>query len=399
MDVDVAIVGAGPAGLSLARALSGVGLRVRLIDQQALETLRDPPFDGREIALTPRSRRIMQSLGQWEHVAPANVSPLRRARVCDGDSAHALRITPQRVGETQLGWLVPNHAIRRAAFRAVENDASIVLSTGVMATSVEHGDDHATLHLSDGSRWTARLVVAADSRFSPLRRAAGISASLRDFGKSMMVCRMSLERPHDGEALEWFGHGQTRALLPLGEGQASVVLTLAPQDMKRVMEMDVASFNAESTQRFGHRFGAMTQISTRHVYPLVGVYAHRFVTQRFALVGDAAVGMHPLTAHGFNLGLRGVETLADLIRGATVRGQDIADASLLRRYEQAHRLATAPLYAATLAVVMLFTDDRPAARRIRPHLLAASHALSPFRRVMGRMLAADGGPSTSATHS
>lgn len=399
MDIDVAIVGAGPAGLSLANALSAHGLHSRIVDQQSLDDLRDPPFDGREIALTPRSQRIMQALGQWEHLEPADVSPLRSARVCDGDSVHALHITPRDAGNPRLGCLVPNHRIRQAAFRAIEDDPRVTLRADVMATAIEREKDRATLHLSDGSRVTARLIVAADSRFSPMRRAAGIGASMRDFGKSMMVCRMALHKPHAGEALEWFGHGQTLALLPLGDGLASAVLTLSPHAMKRLMDMDVATFNAEVSRRFDHRFGNMTQVSTRHVYPLVGVYAHRFAAQRLVLVGDAAVGMHPVTAHGFNLGLRGVETLATLLGDEAARGRDIGAPRVLERYEQRHRRATAPLYAATMAVVSLFTDDRPMARGIRPRLLAASHALAPFRHAIGRMLASGEPAQTLPLHS
>lgn len=392
MKVDIAIVGAGPAGLSLAKALSNTGLDILLVDQQSRDTLSDPPFDGREIALTPRSVRIMQSLGQWQHIGASEIAPLHSARVLDGFGARGLHITPAQRGDTELGCLVPNHAIRRAAYAAIEDAPRVTLLPGVLASGLTLEAQGATLQLSDDTRVHAQLVVAADSRFSPMRRAAGIAADMHDVGKTMMVCRMALERAHDDEALEWFGHGQTLALLPLRQRQASVVLTLPPQAMKQVMELDKAAFNAELERRFDHRFGAMQQVSTRHAYPLVSVYARRFVAQRFALAGDAAVGMHPVTAHGFNLGLRGVETLAKLLGEAAGRQADIASATLLQRYERTHRLATAPLYAATMAIVKLFTDDRALARKARAGLLAASQALPPFRQALARMLAANGTP-------
>lgn len=395
MHVDIAIVGGGPAGLCLARALAPTGCRVAVIEQQSRDALREPPFDGREIALTQGSARILRELGIWQRFGPSDISPLRHAHVLNGADRRGLLVTPASSTDDALGFLVPNDRIRRAAFASVEHEARVALSCGVSVEGVEFGADASTLRLSDGAHLSASLVVAADSRFSSLRRNAGIGARMHDFGKTMLVCRMTLERAHDGEALEWFGHGQTLALLPLRGAEASVVLTLPPVEMRRVMAMDGPAFEADMRRRFDGRFGAMRLTSSRHTYPLVGVYAHRFAAHRFALAGDAAVGMHPVTAHGFNLGLRGVATLASLIASARAGGGDIASPTLLARYQRMHRRATAPLYAATLAVVSMYTDDRPPARLLRRALLGASRALPPVRQMMARALA-DHGPRVFA---
>lgn len=398
MNVDIAIVGAGPAGLCLARSLAHTGLSVLVIEQQSLNVLREPSFDGREIALTMRSVRILRELGVWQRLEPAEISPLRSARVLNGQSPHGLHVTPSAVADAELGFLVPNHCIRRAAYASIEHEPNITLACGVSVEGIVSNDEAARLRLSDGAEISARLVVAADSRHSRLRRDAGIAADMHDFGKTMLVCRMALERPHHDEALEWFSHAQTLAALPLNGGEASVVLTLPPGEMQRVMAMSESDFQTEMHRRFDGRFGDMRLTSTRHAYPLVGVYARRFVTNRLALIGDAAVGMHPVTAHGFNLGLQGVETLGSLIARAATNGGDMASPELLRRYQRIHRRATWPLYAATMAVVTLYTDDRPMARLARTALLRASQTLPPVRQGIAHLLASRRGPSAMGRH-
>jgi ubiquinone biosynthesis UbiH/UbiF/VisC/COQ6 family hydroxylase len=396
MNVDIVVVGAGPAGLCFARALADTGLSIVVIERQPLDALREPAFDGREIALTQRSVRILRKLGLWDRLGASDISPLRTARVLNGQSLHGLSVLPTGTGDAELGFLVPNDRIRRAAYACVEHEPHITLvsDTAVGAVSLSDGLPH--LQLADGTTVTARLVVAADSRFSSLRRDAGISVDMHDFGKTMLVCRMALEKPHDGEALEWFDHGQTMALLPLHNGEASVVLTLPGHTMKSVMALDDAQFNQDMRRRFDGRFGAMSLTSTRHTYPLVATYAHRFIGPRLALIGDAAVGMHPVTAHGFNLGLLSVDTLAGQIRRAHAAGQDFASPRVLQRYERAHRLATLPLYFATQAIVKLYTDDRLPARVARTALLRAAQATPPFRRTLARMLEAQS--ATSVCH-
>ncbi|QNJ99894.1 5-demethoxyubiquinol-8 5-hydroxylase UbiM [Dyella telluris] len=389
MNVDIAIVGAGPAGLCLARSLADTGLSILVIEQQSLDVLREPPFDGREIALTPRSVRILRDLGIWQRLGPADASPLRSARVLNGHLRQGLHVVPTGRHDATLGFLVPNDRIRRAAFASIEHEPRVTLACNTSVEGVTLHGTSAHLRLSHGDEVAARLVITADSRFSRVRRDAGIAADMHDFGKTMLVCRMALEKPHGDEALEWFGHAQTLAALPLRNGEASMVVTLPPRDMQRLMDMDDEAFNTEMRHRFDHYFGEMRITSTRHTYPLVGVYARRFVGPRFALLGDAAVGMHPVTAHGFNFGLRGVETLATLIGRAVSSGRDMASPELLRRYQRMHRRATWPLYAATMAIVSLYTDDRPLLRRARSALLQASQALPPVRHAIARALAAD----------
>ena len=169
-----------------------------------------------------------------------------------------------------------------------------------------------------------------------------------------------------------------------------MVVTVTGEQAQRLVQMEEAEFGREMERRFDHRLGSMQLESTRHAYPLVGVYSRRFVGPRFALAGDAAVGMHPVTAHGFNFGLAGVERMASAIRQGKRRGLEPADPRVLSRYQRNHRLGTRPLYLTTRAIVGLYTDDRKPARVLREAALRAGSRLSPFRRAVAASLANEG---------
>lgn len=383
---DVVVVGAGPTGLCFARSLAGTGLRVTLVEPQARQALAEAAFDGREIALTHASRQILEQLGLWQRLPPAEISDLRDAKVMDGASPFALSFATDRQDSGPLGWLVPNHLIRRAAWDAVKEQPQLELLDGRKVQGVRAVDAGHQVQLDDGRQLHARLVVAADSRFSSTRRLLGIGARMHDFGKSMLVCRMQIERDHRHTAWEWFGYGRTMALLPLNEGQASAVITLPPRQIEALLEMDTEAFGEAITGFFGHRLGRMDPVARPQAYPLVGVYAQQFVTAGAALIGDAAVGMHPVTAHGFNLGLAGQQRLAGLVAAQQARGADIADAGMLARYQRGHRLASRPLYEATNAIATLYTDDRAPVRLLRSAGLRLAQGVGPFRRLIASHL-------------
>lgn len=384
MRVDVAVVGGGPAGLCLAGALADAGLQVAVLERQSRQALAEPADDGREIALTHASRERLQRLAVWQRIDPEYVHPLRAARVMDGRGARPMEIAAPDRGV--LGHLVSNAQIRRAAFEAAIHRPAVQLLDHADVQDLTVEGSGVRLRCAGDLSVHARLAVAADSRFSAMRRLLGIGARMRDFGRSMLVCRMAHAQPHRQTAWEWFGYGQTLALLPLAEGQSSVVLTLPHHLAQAMQDLPPDAFARAMHERFDHRLGAMRLLGERHVYPLVGTYARRFVAPRCALVGDAAVGMHPVTAHGFNFGLQSAQALALQLQSALREGRDIGSPDALAAYERAHRRATVPLYLATGLIASLYTDDRPPARLLRGALLGAARRLSPFRRLVAAHL-------------
>lgn len=194
---------------------------------------------------------------------------------------------------------------------------------GARVTQVTTSDSHAEVHYTqddngvrvDAAPLKAPLVVAADSRFSAVRRMLGVGTQMTDFGRSVIVCRMRTSISHEDKAHECFGYDRTLAILPVqpdpdtGELLCSAVVTTDSADAQQLMQLSPEDFAAHVQNHFQSRLGDMQLVGERHIYPLVATYAHRFSGERFALLGDAAVGMHPVTAHGYNLGLSGVERL------------------------------------------------------------------------------------------
>jgi ubiquinone biosynthesis UbiH/UbiF/VisC/COQ6 family hydroxylase len=244
-DADVLVVGAGPAGLALGIALADAGLQVTLLEQQGAAALAEPAEDGREIALTHRARRIMADLGLWDRLAADAVSPLNEARVVDGSSPLVLHFGEQRAGaDGPLGWLVPNHLIRRAAWQVASARSGVRLCCEARVTAIERDAHAARITLADGRRLSARLLVAADSRFSATRRLAGIGAAMHDFGRSVVVGRIVHEQDHGGVAWEAFRYGNTLALLPLNDRISSAVVTLPADRAAEWLALPDAEFAA-----------------------------------------------------------------------------------------------------------------------------------------------------------
>src|SRR5690625_1093919 len=384
MKTDITIIGAGTTGLCLAYVLAEAGLKICIIERQAFEKIKQPRFDGREIALTHETRRLLKQWGVWAYIPLDEISNLRHARVLDGSLTKGMFIDAALGGQSQLGWFVPNYLIRRGAYQQIKNHSNIQLFTESKTKTIYTTNQKAFVQLKNGSSIESQLLVAADSRFSETRRAMGIASPMIDYGKSMMVFRVAHTKPHHHIAWEWFGYGQTRALLPLNGHRSSVVLTLPHHEMQQLNSLNDAAFNKDISQRYEYRLGTMRRISQRNVFPLVGTYATRFHAQRFALIGDAAVGMHPVTAHGFNLGVLSVKHLSKHIIHALRRGQNIAAPSVLNAYTRDHRLSSLPLFAATNVIVSLYTND--SARLPLQALLKLADKIVPFKKLIATRL-------------
>ncbi len=386
MKYDVAIIGAGPAGLSLARTLAKLPLNTVVIEQAPLGAIEKPVEDGRDIALTHLSLKLLKEMGVWSHIPTGEVSAIKQANVLSGDSPYCLEIDSQQSGADALGFLVPNYCIRQALYNVVAPLDRVEIRTGVKVTEVSANQQRASLTLSNGESIEADLIVAADSRFSEVRRKSGISASMKDFGRVAIVSRMRHEKPHNAIAYECFHYGRTLAILPLNGNLSSVVVTASSDEASRILAMDNDHFSDDVQRRFGHRLGKMALVGKRYDYPLVGVHASRFIKERLALLGDAAVGMHPVTAHGFNLGLRGQNTLAKEIESALKRGLDIGSLQVLERYQRQHMLVTRPMYFGTNEIVSLFTNDSVPAKIARGVVLRISNNFPPIKRMIEKKL-------------
>jgi ubiquinone biosynthesis UbiH/UbiF/VisC/COQ6 family hydroxylase len=383
---DVIIVGAGPVGLALAASLARAGRSVALVERQPAERLAAPAFDGREIALTRASRETLMRLGVWERLPGDEIHPLRGAQVLNGASPRAMVLAPPGARD-RLGDLVPNVRLREALFGVVAGLDGVELIAGEAVCAVHRswGVD-AEIELQSGRLLRGRALVAADSRLSAMREHVGIGAEVHRLPKTMLVFRVAHEAAHEGIATEWFAHGMTIAMLPLHAGLSSIVLTVPHGEAEGLLRIDDTALAAYLQRRLGGRLGALRVASSRHAYPLVITYADRFAQGRVALLGDAAVGMHPVTAHGFNFGLKGQALLAGLLADGLRSRTPFAVEQALRRYAAAHRRDTRPLYRATNTLTRLFTAEATAPRLVRHGVIAAGARLAPVRMAVSAML-------------
>ena len=386
MNFDVVIVGAGPVGLSFARALTGISLNIAIIDRQTSASLANPPEDGREIALTHLSKKILTNFGIWQEIDQNEISLIKEAKVINGASPYSLHFNHQDTSENTLGHLIPNRLIRTAAYKVVKESKDIKIITNVGVDSFNIDANRTEVKLSNEEVIYSRLMIAADGRLSTARRTMGIPSEVKDFGKTVIVCKMEHEKPHKNIAYECFHYGRTLAVLPMIGNYSSIVITISSDKADAIMNMDDQAFNQDIQSQFNSRLGSMMIAGDKYSYPLFASHASHFHANRFALIGDASVGMHPVTAHGFNLGLRGSKTLATVIKEAVSNKDDFTSEEILSKYNQKHQRSTRPLYYGTNLLVDLYNSEKLSAKVIRRLALRFGNNFWPVKRlIMGQL--------------
>lgn len=386
-DCDVAIVGGGLVGLTLAVALDRAGLRVVLVDADAPSLLARDEFDGRAAAIATGSARVLQGLGVWPLIAP-HAEPIRDIRVSDGDSSLYLHYDHREIGSDPFGYIVENRFTRRALYAALRGTA-VDLRAPARATATATDAAQATLTLDDGNRIAARLVVACDGRPSPLRRGAGIRALRWDYAQAAIVCAIRHDRPHDGIAHERFLPSGPFAMLPLPDGpdgshRSSIVWTERAELADHLIGLPDDEFADEIHERFGWGLGAVAPVAQRWRYPLTFVQAERATAPRLVLAGDALHGIHPIAGQGLNLGLRDVAALAEILADAGRLGLDVGAADTLERYARWRGVDTVGLSVVTDGLLRLFSNDIAPLKLARGLGLALVDRIGPLKRVFMR---------------
>jgi len=379
MDYDIIIIGAGPAGLSFARSLADTRLNIAIIERSPEKDLANPAYDGREIALTHLSHRLMNDLGMWQLIDDDRIALIKSAKVLNGNSPYSLNFDHHETDKENLGFMIANNVIRKAAFDALGGFKNITLLAETDVVNVGSNAASSWVEFADKTIIKAPLVVAADSRFSTTRRMMGIATSMLDFGRTCIVCTMQAQEPHQFSAHECFHYDRTLAVLPLNNNQVSIVITLPSEETDSVLAMHRDDFARDIEKRMNNKLGALELTSELFAYPLVATLARNFYTNRFAVIGDAAVGMHPVTAHGFNLGLQSAHILASKIKQALAKGADYAASPVLARYSAKHSRTAAPIYHGTNALVRLYTTTTRPAKLARRALLHLGNIIKPAK--------------------
>lgn len=338
--IDVAIVGAGVVGATLAALLADSKLRVALIDAAA--PVLDWPAgstDLRVLALTAASERILAGVGAWPRIAEFGAAPFREMRVWDASGAGGIQgeihFDSADLSEARLGHIVENRIVVRALIerlRAADSSAHLLHSHAV--EEIVRDDEHACMRLGDGSVIRARLVVGADGVNSKVRALGGLDVRGWDYDQRALVATVATEESHRDTAWQRFLPDGPLAFLPLHDGRCSIVWSTSPAHAEALLAADETAFLAELTEAFDARLGQVTACGPRAAFPLRLQHAPRYVSGRLALIGDAAHAIHPLAGQGANLGLLDAAALAEVVADAAAAGRDIGAVAVLRRYER-----------------------------------------------------------------
>jgi 2-octaprenylphenol hydroxylase len=377
---DLLVVGGGMVGATLARACSGKGLRIAVIETRAPQ--RDwPPgeIDLRVSALSRASQRILARLGAWERIAALGANPYRRMCVWDALGGGSIHFDAQTLGEPDLGHIVENRVIQLALWEALESSPDITLVCPASIAELERTDAGARLMLADGQTLRGRLLVAADGRDSLVRELSGIETEGRDYDQRAIVANVRPQEWHEETAWQRFLPTGPLALLPLADGRCSIVWSATEVRAAELLAMGDAAFSAALTEASEARLGALVVEGPRAAFPLRLQHAKQYVLPGLALVGDAAHAVHPLAGQGVNLGFLDAAELAAAIDVAVERGRDIAGLWTLRRYERARRGDNLAMLAAMDLIKRTFGNESPPVVAARSLGLSLTDRIGPLK--------------------
>lgn len=367
VEVDLAIVGGGLVGASLALALRPTGLRVALIEGVAPDAAAQPSFDDRTTALGNGTRRVFESLGVWSAMA-VEAAPIRQIHVADAGRAGFARLDSREHDIDAFGYVITNRSMGRVLNAALAEHVSLERRMPARCAAVAFDDDGVVLHTEPGERpLRARLVVAADGANSLVRAAAGLEANVEDYQQVAIVAHVASSRPADGTAYERFTPSGPFAVLPLQDGHYGIVWTLSPAAAEEILALSDADYLARLQVAFGWRIGRLLRVGRRQAYPLRLTRAAAVTAERCVLIGNAAQALHPVAGQGFNLGLRDAVTLAELLADARrdQRGVDVGSAALLAEFARRRSADREGIIDFTDRLVKLFGDQRPGVPLLR----------------------------------
>ncbi|MDO5893876.1 ubiquinone biosynthesis hydroxylase [Agrobacterium sp. Azo12] len=365
--LDVVIAGGGYVGLAVAVAIKQAAphMQVEIVEAAPQDVWKK---DMRASAIISAATRMLDVFGIWSEIEP-EAEPIRKMIVTDSKTTDPVRpVFLTFDGEVEEGrpfaHMIPNVAIV-GALRGLCDRLGITIRHGLTVSGFVTGAQSTSISLSDGNVLEARLLVACDGVRSSLRDMAGIKTVRWDYDQSGIVTTVEHERPHNGVAEEHFLPSGPFAVLPLKGNRSSLVWTERRADADKLVASDDFLFDEELERRFGHKLGSVRAVGPRRAFPLGLTLARAFVAPRFALAGDAAHGIHPISGQGLNLGYKDVAALAETIVEADRLGLDIGSLNVLERYQAWRRFDTLRMGITTDVLNRLFSNDSTPIRVVR----------------------------------
>lgn len=390
---DIAIIGAGPAGATLALAAAQAGFSVHLVDARDPAS---PRADGRNFAIVRGSWRLLESVGVTGDLSDG-VEPLNGLEATDGGrhwfwAPSALFTSddlPESPDGTPLGYMVEAPALQAVLDGALGASDGITWHQNTKFEGYVETPGCIEATLSNGKPVSARLLVGCDGVNSPVRTAAGITVEGRAYGKSVFAANVTLSRPHGGIARQLFTPEGPFATLPLQGNRANLAWYMKTGAAEALAALDPDQITAELNARFASFAGEMSLDGPAIAYPLILKIADAMVAPRIALVGDAARRINPLAGQGLNLGFKDVAALIEVIEDGRHTGLDFGAMTVLERYQTWRRFDANSTALALDGVDRLFSNDNAVLKPLRGLALMAANSLPPVRRAMARQASAD----------
>jgi 2-octaprenyl-6-methoxyphenol hydroxylase len=379
--VDLIVVGGGMTGLAVANATAGAGAEVLLIDPVPWPDAVAPPFDGRVTAIARGSRSLLEGIGVWPALAD-HAQAIADIEVGEHASPFSVHYDHREVGREPLGHIAENRMIRTALIARANEliGETLTLAVPDKVEGFDRRTDGVTVRLAAGGEVEASLVIGADGRHSLCRREAGIDAMRWAYGQTGIVATIAHQKPHHGLAVERFFPSGPLAILPMKGKQSSIVWAADDELAASLIDLDDDDFIGELEERFDRRHGAIALAGPRFHYPLTMAQAKRYTDQRLALIGDAARTIHPIAGQGWNLAIRDVAALAELVVDALRLGLDPGSTSVLKQYERWRRFDSLALIAITDGLNRLFANDILPVRLARELGLGLVQRTRPLKR-------------------
>jgi 2-octaprenyl-6-methoxyphenol hydroxylase len=333
LDYDLAIVGGGIVGNTLAVALQNSGLRVVSIEAEAQSI---SIVKSRAYVLSMLSGQIFEGLGIWERVLP-QVTQFSQIQISDADYAGVVKMYPQDLGTATLGYAASHEVLLTALQAKLQTAPNITLMCPTQVVAIDYTDTSADITIQTPATDTptkirSRLVIAADGARSSLRERAGIATTGWNYWQSCITATIKPEKPHHNIAYERFWYAGPIGVLPLADGRCQVVWTVPHQQAEELRDLPAAEFLQQLEHCTGGLLGKLELDSQRWLFPVKLMQSNQYTATRLALIGDAAHCCHPVAGQGLNLGIRDAAALAEILVAAHQAGEDIGSNAVLQRY-------------------------------------------------------------------
>ena len=366
---DVAIIGGGLVGASLACALAELPLSIVIIDPNDQTQISfETAFDNRVSAITRASQHIFESIGVWPLMQAERVAPFRDMRVWEttgsGLANSEVHFDSAQISEAYLGYIIENRVMLKSLYQKLQTLPNVELIFGRACQSMQWLDGNWHLEMHDYTQ-TAKLLVGADGSRSWVRQQLGIVTRGWDYDHSALVATVKTSKPHEDTAWQRFLATGPLAFLPLTDGYSSIVWSTQPEQAKALKSMPEDEFKQALEQAYDSRLGRITEVGPRAVFPLRFFMAQNYIAESAVLVGDAAHTMHPLAGQGVNLGLLDVASLAEVMAEALQAKRPINSKKVLRRYERWRKAENMNMLVMVDQIQRLFATDVSWLKRLR----------------------------------